>query len=309
MSKKITKKQALIDASIAILAKYKVKITLRQLFYRLVTSRVIKNEQKEYKRLVMAMSDARVKSKQIPFDAFVDEDREFNGWHPRYETKSEGMYDDAEEVFETAEDTFKGTANKFNLPAWHGQATYVEVWCEKKALNNVFLPVCKKNSVVYGAAKGMPSLSWLYEASERFKSMIRRQNGIEKYVILVYSDFDPAGIDIHKNIKKHINITFQLPQVEVIRMAIDQTQIAKYNILPMPTKPTDSRYKKWVAQYGDVSCVELDAIEVDDLTEIIRTDIHSHFDFDTGEERKELIKEGRELIQEKIDEYFEEEDE
>jgi len=356
----ITKKQQLIDDAKVILREYSGKITLRQLYYRLVSKHIIQNDQKEYKRLIMAMSDARVKSRQVSFDAFEDKGRSFIGRHGRWSTTPERTYERAEETFESAESTFQDTADDFNLPAWYGQSTYVEVWCEKDALTNVFEPVCRSHSVVYGAAKGMPSLSWLYDAALRIDDMIPSKTDLKEFetkkeelgkylemlrvqiedeededsfqsmkaeiakmerdiermeefehidrvVILVYSDFDPAGIDIYKNIKRHLLQTFGL-DIEVIRMAITEAQIAKYNILPMPTKPSDSRYKKWVAQYGDVSCVELDAIEPKDLGKIIKKDIMDIWDKDASERRRTIIKEGREDIQVMIDNYSEEEE-
>jgi hypothetical protein len=299
----MSKKQDLIDQAKEILAQYDGRITLRQLYYRLVATHKIDNNMKEYKRLVMAMSDARVKSRQIPFTAFEDKGRSFNGHYGRWTNTPDSVYESAEENFESAEEDFKASAGNFRLPAWHGQRVYVEVWCEKDALTNVFEPVCRRNSVVYGAAKGQPSLSWLYEASERIQSMSRRTD-IDRVVILTYVDFDPAGLDIHKNIKRHINETFDLPNVEVIRMAITKEQIDEFDIPPMPTKPSDSRYSKWVAEHGDVSCVELDAIEPDDLAKIIKADIMSLWDKDAADKRKEEIKEGRDKVQSRIDEYF-----
>lgn len=303
----MSKKQTLIDNAKVILEEYSGKITLRQLYYRLVVAKKIENIQKEYKRLVMAMSDARVKTGEVSFEAFEDRGRKFNGHFDRWANTPEGSHEYALEEYENAEDSFKDSAKNFRLPAWHGQSTYVEVWCEKDALSNVFEPVCKKNSVVYGAAKGQPSLSWLYEASKRLNNMQNRPE-IEKVIILVYVDFDPAGIDIWRIIKKRITQTFGLDQVEVVRMAITEDQIAEYNILPMPTKVSDSRYAKWVAEHGDVSCVELDAIEPKELEKIIKADIMKHWDKKVAKERKEELEEGRAEIQKKIDEYFAEDE-
>lgn len=303
----MSKKQTLIDDAKFILAQYSGRITLRQLYYRLVATHKLENNLKQYKRLVVAMSDARVKTGEVSFDSFEDRGRRFNGHFDRWTNTPEGSYEYNLEEYENAEESFKNSAGNFRLPAWHGQSTYVEVWCEKDALSNVFEPVCKKNSVVYGAAKGQPSLSWLYEASKRL-SNIQNRPEIEKVVLLIYVDFDPAGIDIWRIIKKRINETFGLDQIEVIRMAITEEQIAKYDILPMPTKPSDSRYAKWVAEHGDVSCVELDAIEPKDLEKIIKADIMKHWDKETAKERVKEIEEGQAEIQEKIDEYFAEDE-
>lgn len=301
----MSRKQTLIDDAKVILEQYSSKITLRQLFYRLVVFDKVENNLKEYKRLVLAMSDARVKTREISFEAFNDLTRRFHGYFDRWASTPDGLYEYAVEEFENIEEKFKSTASTFNLPAWHGQSTYVEVWCEKDALESVFLPICKRNSAVYGASRGQASLSWLYEASKRLKNMQNRPE-IKRMVLLIYVDFDPAGLDIWRVIKRHINNTFGLGQVEVLRMATTEEQIAKYNLVPKMTKLTDSRYAKWVAEHGDLSCVELDAIEPKELQKIIKADIMSHWDKKAAAKRRDEIMEGRTEIQKKIDEYFEE---
>ena len=304
---KLSKKQTLINDAKFIIAQYSSKITLRQLFYRLVVTDKLENNLKQYKRLVLAMSDARVKTRQISFEAFNDLTRRFHGRFDRWAPTPDGIYEQAVEEFENIEETFKGCAGDFFLPKWHGQSTYVEVWCEKDALESVFAPICKKYSAVYGASRGQASLSWLYEASKRLKKM-QNQPAVERMVLLIYVDFDPAGLDIWRVIKRHINNTFGLNQVEVLRMAVTEEQIAKYNIVPKMTKLSDSRYAKWVAEHGEVSCVELDAIEPKELEEIIKTDIMAHWDEEAAEEREKEIEESRAEIQKKIDEYFAEDE-
>lgn len=303
MTVKQTKKQKLIDASKEVLKDYSDPLTVRQLFYRLVSKLIIENTQKEYKYLISVLSDARVKTKEIPFSAFRDRTRSFSGNGVRSYWDVEGFFNSRKGKYEDAEEDFKTSDGDFWLPRWHLQSTYVEVWCEKDALASIFESACDRKRVVFGASKGQASLSWLYEAHIRLLARLSEEH-VERVVILVYSDFDPTGLDIFRNFKQHINTTFGL-DVELVRMAITKEQITKYNIPSMPTKKSNSLSDKWIAEHGDVSCVELDAIDPPDLTQIILDDIDVYYDLEKAEERQTIIDDGKKEMKDLIDDYFE----
>ena len=300
----VTKKQKLIDASKEIIKDYTDPLTVRQLFYRLVSKLIIENTQKEYKYLISVLSDARVKTQEIPFSAFMDRTRSFSGSGNRAYWDVEGFFNSKKGTYEDAEDDFKTSDEDFWLPRWHLQPIYVEVWCEKDALANIFEKACDRKSVVFGASKGQASLSWLYDAYNRLLARLSEEH-VERVVILVYSDFDPTGLDIFRNFKQHMLTTFGLSNVEFIRKAITKSQITQYNIPSMPTKKSNSLSDKWIAEHGDVSCVELDAIDPPDLTQIILDDIDEFIDDDLAEERQTTIDEAQKETKNLIDEYFE----
>ena len=303
MMKMLSRKE-LIDISKEILAEYEGQITIRQLYYRFVAKQLISNNEREYKRLKAALVVARVKTQEIPFDAFEDKTRDFTGDNDRWFMNSEILFDYAKSVYESAEETFKNTSEDYNLPKWYGQPNYVEVWCEKDALENVFLPVCKEQEITFGTARGCASISWLYEAAERFRKLTKSEN-FNKIIVLAYTDNDPTGWQIFTSFENYLYDVFHLENVEVRRMALTKEQIEELNIPTDYAKSSDSRSKKWITIHGAKAVAELDAIEPRTLAMMVENHILELWDNKAAEKRESLIKEGREEIQQMIDEYGE----
>ena len=93
-----------------------LKLTLRQLYYRLVAAAIIPNVEKSYKNLSSLVSDARLAG-LMDWDAIEDRVRV-----PK--TPSE---------WETIADLVETAVSAFRLPRWAGQEHYVELWVEKYA--------------------------------------------------------------------------------------------------------------------------------------------------------------------------------
>ena len=297
-------RRELIDISKEILAEYEGRITIRQLYYRFVAKHLISNIEKEYKRLKSALVVARVKTREIPFDAFEDKTRDFTGDNKRWFISPENEFEYQKEKYESAEETFNDSANEYNLPKWYGQPNYVEVWCEKDALENVFLPVCTDMRVTFGTARGCASISWLYEAAERFKTL-NKNNNFEKVIVLAYTDNDPTGWQIFDSFKNYLYDVFRLENVEVRRMALTKEQIEEFDIPTDYAKTSDSRSKKWIEIHGAKAVAELDAIEPRTLAEMVKNDILELWDNEASEKRESIIKEGCASIQKMLDEYNE----
>ena len=290
----------LIEKSQEIIDSYSSAITIRQLYYRLVSNLFLENNMKQYKRLVSVMTDARMKG-LISYDSFIDRGREFTMNGDRAYWEPIDYFNYQKEVYENAESKFKESGSNYSLPKWHLQPVYVEVFCEKSALTGVFEPICRKNSVVYGAARGQPSITWLYEASNRIDERLESHH-VESAVVVVYSDFDPSGLSIFETIRERLTRTFGV-NVDVIQKAILEPQITEYNLSPMPTKLSDSKAKKWIAEYGAVSCVELDAIDPPDLEALSESDVMSFWDSDASDNRDIEIKEGSAEIEELVQDF------
>jgi hypothetical protein len=103
------------------------RITIRHLFYRLVSMRVISKEEKSYQNLVKHLTKWRIAG-LIPCRRFVDSSR----WH-----YGAGTFDDAAEALEDAI-----TGYRKNL--WRDQNYHVEVWCEKEAIASIVTPVSRQ---------------------------------------------------------------------------------------------------------------------------------------------------------------------
>lgn len=232
-----------------------LRLTLRQLFYQLVSQNVIKNEERAYKNLNNLMRDARLAG-MIDWDAIEDRLRipvipsEFN---------------DLRELIDAA-------LNSYRLPRWKDQPFYIELWTEKDALAGVLKPLADQFHVPLMVNRGYISTSALYEASKRFF-----ERGDEKDKVLLYlGDFDPSGEDMVRDISDRL-ATFDQDQVSVQKIAIIPEQVRKYSLPPNPTKKTDPRSKAFIEKYG-ASSWEVDAINPEELQRIVKKAIVDHLD-------------------------------
>lgn len=281
----------LIDESIKVISKYTTKLTLRQIYYRLVTKLIIPNTKSNYKYLSRALVDGRL-SGAIAWARMEDKTRDFS-------IGDRALWG-AQEWFDSDLEDFKNSGNNYSFPHWHKQPEYVEVWCEKEALENLFLSQTRKHRVVCGICRGYPSIAWLRDASIRIKIALAHPEHIfENATIFYFGDFDPSGKDIERNITDRLQKTF-LTSVNVECVAITPAQIKKYKIPSMPTKTSDARAKAHIQKYGAVSSVELDALEPDVLEKMIGDSILTKFDDSIPptwqQEEEDLRDEIRELV-------------
>jgi 5S rRNA maturation endonuclease (ribonuclease M5) len=263
-------------------------ITLRQLYYRLVSlPDGLPNTMNHYKRVISAMTDARWR-RQVRFGAFIDRDRRMIGT-TSYEPTN------VDSAVETSMMTVKDYMTSYNKRRWENQDTYLETWIEKNALVSVFQSPSRGRSVALGPCKGYPSLTFLHEAAMRFRDA--RHRG-KKPVILYFGDYDPSGQDIPRSINE--NLSRMGARVEVNHLMLHEDQIEELGLPGVPAKSTDSRSAYWD---GD-SCVELDAVEPETLGRMCREYIMEYLDEtkwkdlkkQEAEERKEYVKRMKEEI-------------
>jgi hypothetical protein len=262
--------------SIEICSNYeKGVLTLRGLHYQLVGLGMT-NDLPHYKRVVAAMIDARWE-KLIAFDQFSDLDRTMVGSTESNET-------DVESAIDTAKDEIINWMRYYNKNRWENQPYYPEVFIEKKALQGVFQPTCNNWGVALGACKGYPSLTFLHEASRRFK---REERNGKKPIILYFGDYDASGEDIPRSIYENF-LKFDV-EVEVKRIALMKEQVVAWKLPPAPSKPSDTRTANW----GGLGQVELDAVKPEQIVELCEQAIREIFDNDLHDEL--LEKEAEEL--------------
>ncbi len=254
--------QEILEAAKKILASYSSRVTLRQLYYRLVAAHVVENSLRSYKRLVAMLTKAR-KDHSLDPALFRDLTRE---------SKRPYGYSDLPSFL-------RAVKNSYQRDRWQDQDHYVEIWVEKEALATVFLPICSRWQVRLVVCRGYASVSALYEAAGRFHDA----NEDGKHVQLIYfGDYDPSGVDIprsvgdelHEWISRYGDYEPPLPD----RVALLPEQIEEYDLPPVPPKDTDSRTASFRAVHGE-DTVELDALPPNVLEEIIETNIRQYIDF------------------------------
>lgn len=232
-------------------------LTLRQLYYQFVARALIPNTEQSYTRLGNIISDAR-RAGMIDWDAIVDRTRylrRLSSWNK------------PQSILESAK-------NSYHRDLWETQDKRIEVWIEKDALVGVIEEICQNNDVPFFSCRGYVSDSEMWSCAMR--SLRHKENG-QDVLILHLGDHDPSGIDMTRDIADRLELFMFGGEIEVRRIALTMAQIEEINPPPNPAKITDSRYEKYVEQYGTESW-ELDALEPQYIVNLIRDEIESERD-------------------------------
>jgi len=254
----------IMDNGIVVLNDYEQgTLTLRGLHYQLVAMGMT-NDIRHYKKVVSAMIAARW-SRDVPFDAFVDHDRETIGFTDHEET-------DVASSLNRAEEQIKLWATSYHKNRWENQPFYPEVFIEKKALQGVFEKPCKAWDVALNPCKGYPSITFLYDAYNRFRYTDKTP------VILYFGDYDCSGEDIPRSIGESL---YKMGiSVEIRRIALMEEQVLRWDLPPAPTKSTDSRSRSW----DGIGQVELDAVRPQKINALLENALNELLDRDLYEE-------------------------
>ena len=114
-----------------------------------------------------------------------------------------------------------------------------------------------------------------YAMAQRFQ-----KSGKDKLILLFVSDFDPDGEEIAQSFARSMRDDFGVDDIHPIKVALTADQVAEYALPPqMSAKPTSVNYEKFVEQYGD-DVFEVEALDPDDLQQILRNAIDSVIDVD-----------------------------
>jgi hypothetical protein len=295
---KLSKNAKIVPAVKEVISEFpSIRLTLRQIFYRLVTKGILKNQRNQYNVLSMELVKARWRG-LIPFSAIEDQNREVIGGESYRFTSPEGVFEDAKETFESAEDTFNGCADDFWVPLWHKQLYHIEVWLEKQALANLFQQVTDSYHARLAPCKGYPSLTFLYESAQYLKYYVPHDKQI---VILYFGDYDVRGLDIQRDVANRLQ-HLGLDDLQIERVALTKEQIQQYNLPPAPAKKTDCMAFGWIESQGDVAW-ELDALEPKTLQKLIKEAIENYLDKQVYALRNVEIELGKARIQELLDQY------
>ena len=226
-------------------------MTVRQVFYQLVSLGFVAKTDTEYKSTVIRLLTEMRRSETIPFGWIADNTR----WMRKPAS------------FSSLEQALKRTAELYRRSIWDSQDVYVEVWLEKDALSGVLYDVTARWDVPLMVTRGYPSLTFLYSAAEAIADQ-------HKPAYLYYfGDRDPSGVDIDRNIEEGIREFAPGADVHFQRIAVTPDQITAWNLPTRPTKPSDTRSRTFKGE-----SVEVDAISPPRLRELTEQCILQHID-------------------------------
>ena len=247
-------------------------MTVRQVYYQLVSRQVIKNNRSQYQAVSNALANAR-REGIIPWEWIEDRLR-----RPRHVSMWSGL------------PAFAETCRRaYRRDVWETQPEYVEVWLEKDALSGIFEDVLNPYGVTLNVGRGYDGWSSIHNAAVRYGE---RE---EDVTVLYFGDFDPSGEDMYHSLIERLESLDCWP--EVIKCALVPEDIIRYHLPPDFAKQTDTRTRGFIAKHGDVS-VELDALPADVLRTRLHDEVESRMDLEElamvkdreDYERTELVK-------------------
>lgn len=240
-----------IDASIYQVAEAEQPVSVRGVFYRVMSRGLVPKSETGYK-VVQRQTLKLRRAGELPYDWITDGSRlrlKARTWH-------------------SAEGALLITAANYRRALWADQPVHVEVWSEKDAIRGAVLPVTEQYDVPLMIAKGFPSDTFLYETADEITG------DAKPAIIYQLGDHDPSGVAAWEDTKRklrsfippHIDLTFE-------RIAVSPEQIDELGLPTRPTKQSDSRAAKFV---GD--SVEVDAIPTPTLRQIVSDAIERWID-------------------------------
>jgi hypothetical protein len=255
---------------------YSTGVTLRQLFYRLVSAEILPNTQSAYKSLSRYTAAAR---RVDGFPALIDRTRSIHRL----------------QFVESPEEALDDLLDGYRRDRTEGQSHCIMLGVEKNAIVEQLWRWFRDRGLPIVALGGYASQSYVDDVARAVSSDGRS-------AVLIYAgDFDPSGEDIDRDFTERTNGCFD----EVRRIALNPDQIATYNLPPQPGKTSDTRAGSFVARHGMLVQVELDALPPDILRGLYQDAIERLWDRSTYEAVLEREEREREALSDFRDQWEE----
>ena len=282
---------------------YGHSLTLRGLFYRLVSIGAIPNTRSAYKRLSAVLAEARYRG-EFPWGLIRDETRPWAMLEPAERPPPPPMTREELVGYVRARLEYYYDAG---VNPWLDQPRRVIVVVEKLAMYDA----------VRHAVQGFPHGVYSLRATRGYDSAtdVKRvaddvrmiAAGGQTPVVLVLSDFDPSGEDIARDLRERLEMLAGAPFVYE-KVAVTKEQVERYGL---PARPEDAeeigkmirdpRFKRWPYGLYRVELDAFDALHPDEFRRIIVEAVAKHFDDDIYERvTRPRAEEARELARENL---------
>lgn len=270
--------KALIGHVNTIIEEYRLQgyvLTVRQVFYQLVSRDLIPNTMREYKSVAKTINDGRLAG-LIDWDAIEDRTRSFI---------TNSRWSDPQSILYSA-------ANGFHMDMWKSQPCRVYLIVEKEALSGVFGRICQQYDIPLLAARGYPSISVVREfADAELNGATMTQNAH----VLHFGDHDPSGIDMSRDLRERIDLIMGHSDYVFTRCALNMEQIKEQKPPENPAKTTDSRFEGYKKLFG-TSSWELDALQPAYLNALVKSYVEPLIDAEKWAARMTEIRDAKERL-------------
>jgi hypothetical protein len=259
-----------VDAAIVAAVEIENPVTLRGVFYRVVSAGAVEKSENGYRLVGRQLLKLR-RAGVVPYSYIADGTR----WINKPET-----WNHIDQMLEDA-------AKSYRRALWHDQAYEVQVYSEKDAITGVVLPATSKWDVPLGVTRGYSSESYAWSVAESIRYAFTQEKQVFIYDL---GDHDPSGVDAWRAFTQRVKelvydagdirrdgyrwpISQHYGCLHFERLAVTEQQITDMSLPTRPTKGTDSRAAGF--QGGSV---EVDAIPPTVLRRLVEDAITRHID-------------------------------
>lgn len=298
--------QTVLRAVKSVLIEYRAwdrPMTVRQIFYRLVAQYGFDKTENAYGSLVGYIARSRrayqhaiiddvrergVSGKEaqekainddllIPFTWIRDE---------RGSTVTVTSYEDVDEYVEAV----RREIEYLQKDRAAAQPRALELWCEAQGMVPLLREIAQPYGLRVSSGGGYDSVTAKHRLAQR---IVHTWNSERRpSTVLHIGDFDPSGEGMFDSLSADVNeMVWQFvggEPVDFQRMGLTGEQVMEMEVETAPPKPTDSRYRGFLAAHPDVRehfgsdniTVQLEALAPPELVELIQTSIAEHVDQD-----------------------------
>ena len=241
----------IVERARAIVESYDTPVTLRQLFYRLVATQVLRNTRSDYNQLSDHTADAR---REGMFPDLLDNTRDIH----------------RAVAWSSPEEALADLRGQYRRDRTEGQEHTVYIGVEKAGM------VAQLTS--WFSDRGLPVLALSGYASQPYVKDVQTDIATQgRPAVLLYAgDFDASGEDIFRDFVARVGC---FDEVQLV--ALTPEQVKSYKLPTALGKQTDTRAKKFIAQHGGLMQVELDALAPDVLRELYEDALARFLDMST----------------------------
>jgi hypothetical protein len=258
-----------VDAAIIAAVKKDHPVTLRGVYYRVVSAGAVDKTEDGYKLVGRQLLKLR-RAGVIPYNWITDGTRWIN--RPNTWTGIDDLLDDVGASYRRA--------------LWENQTAAVMVFTEKDAISGVLLPVTRYWDVPLGVMRGYASETFCYTVAGE---IIDNWKAGKSTYVYQFGDHDPSGVNAWESfadkVSGFVSDSGYLSPVEMVlglermgvvnftRLAVTPEQIEGLALPTRPTKKTDTRARGFAGE-----SVEVDAIPAPELRRVLTEAIERHVD-------------------------------
>ena len=217
-----------------------------------------KSRASAYKSVTNALGRLRMAG-HLGWDMVLDLTRELDEW----------------QTYDSPREARAALRRRYDEDRWLGQKYYPVMVVEKDTLEPVCKPIASRWQMPFASSRGYSSLKLQHDVAE----MLARRQAKTGQIAVIYfvSDLDPSGLDLQRAWETALENFAVVALFERIGLTPGQVQDHDLDRLAIEVKPSDSRAKAFIAQYG-TRCWEADVLPASVIRQAVNDDVELWLD-------------------------------